>query len=126
MQRFRQAVEAFDLDALEQCLAEDVEFLSPVVFKPYRGRAVVGALLRRVAGIFEDFHYVAELRDGDQTALVFQARVGDRAVDGIDLGRVDPETGLVTHLSVFIRPMSGAQALAAAVVASLTEGGASV
>lgn len=106
------------MDALERCLAEDVEFRSPAVFKPYRGRKEVSALLRKVAAIFQDLHYVSEMTNGDETALVFRARVADRELEGVDWGRVDPTTGLVTHLTVFIRPATGLQALAMAVAAS--------
>jgi hypothetical protein len=45
---------------------------------------------------------------------VFTARVGDRQVEGVDLLR-DAEDGSVTDLTVFLRPMSGLQALAGAV-----------
>lgn len=113
MQRFRAAVEARDIEAVIACLAPDVVFRSPVVFSPYRGREAVGAILRAVMRVFEDFRYAGELASATQGALVFTARVGDRAVDGIDLGTVNAD-GLVSELAVFIRPMSGLVALAEA------------
>jgi hypothetical protein len=118
MHAFRRAVESKDFEAGVALLADDVVFQSPVVFKPYVGRDVVGLLLRTVATVFEDFHYVAELSDGPQTALVFRARVGDRQVEGIDQIRVDAE-GRITHLTVFVRPLSGLLALAEAMKAKL-------
>jgi ketosteroid isomerase-like protein len=60
MHPFRQAVEAHDLDAIPDLLAEDVTFLSPVAFQPYRGRALVAAILRGADRAFEDFHYIRE------------------------------------------------------------------
>ena len=118
MQRFRRAVEAMDVEAMTASLAEDVVFSSPVVFHEYRGRATVGALLRAVAGVFQDFRYLDELTSGRQTALEFRARVGDREVQGIDLGEVNAE-GLVARLTVFVRPLSGAHALRDAMKAAL-------
>ena len=118
MQRFRAAVEARDVDAMVASLAEDVVFSSPVVFAPYRGRTAVGGLLRCVMRVFEDFRYTDELHSAGQTALVFTARVGDRELQGIDLGTTNAE-GLVTALTVFVRPMSGATALAKAMQAEL-------
>lgn len=118
MNQFRAAVEANDLDALTACLAEDVVFQSPVVFSPYCGRAVVGHLLRTVAGVFRDFRYTDELRSDGQTALCFTAKVGDKQLDGIDLITLNAE-GQVSHLTVFVRPMSGAMALAQAMQAAL-------
>ncbi|MET9503456.1 nuclear transport factor 2 family protein [Streptomyces sp. NPDC006259] len=115
MRAFREAVEAGDLDAVEALLAEDVVFTSPVVFKPYPGKAITAAILRAVAQVFEDFQYERELAtaDGRDHALVFTARVGERELSGCDFIHVD-EDGLIDRLTVMVRPMSGAQALAEA------------
>jgi limonene-1,2-epoxide hydrolase len=115
MRAFREAVEAQDLDAVEALLAEDVVFTSPVVFKPYPGKAITTAILRNAAQVFEDFQYVTETSsaDGRDHALVFTARIGDRRLDGCDFLHVDEE-GLIDSLMVMVRPLSGAQALAEA------------
>ncbi|HEY0252527.1 MAG TPA: nuclear transport factor 2 family protein [Kofleriaceae bacterium] len=122
MQKFRAAVEAMDPDAMVATLADDVVFTSPAVFKPYHGKPLVGGLLRCAMKVFSDFKYAAELTDGEQTALVFDAKVGELAVQGIDLGRVN-EAGLVTHLTVFVRPMSGLGALAEAMQREIASAG---
>ncbi|MFH0517930.1 nuclear transport factor 2 family protein [Streptomyces sp. M41] len=115
MRAFREAVEAGDADAVEALLAEDVVFTSPVVFKPYAGKAVTAAILRGVVRVFEDFRYVREIGDpeGRDHALVFTARVGDREITGCDFLRVN-EDGLIDDFMVMVRPLSGAQALAEA------------
>ncbi|MFC7885003.1 nuclear transport factor 2 family protein [Streptomyces sp. NPDC057376] len=115
MRAFRAAVEAHDLDAVEALLAEDVVFTSPVVFKPYRGKAITAAILRAVVRVFEDFRYerVIGEADGRDHALVFTARVGDREIGGCDLLHLD-EDGRIDELTVLVRPLSGAQALQAA------------
>ncbi|MFJ1969938.1 nuclear transport factor 2 family protein [Streptomyces sp. NPDC087903] len=115
MRAFREAVEAQDLDAAEALLAPDVVFTSPVVFKPYTGKAITAAILRAVAQVFEDFRYVRELdgADGRDHALVFTARVDGREMTGCDFIHLD-EDGLIDELMVMVRPLSGAQALAAA------------
>ncbi|MFC8869009.1 nuclear transport factor 2 family protein [Streptomyces sp. NPDC057148] len=112
MRAFRAAVEAHDLDAVEALLAEDVVFTSPVVFKPYRGKAITAAILRAVVRVFEDFRYerVIGEADGRDHALVFTARVGDREIGGCDLLHLD-EDGRIDELTVMVRPLSGAQAL---------------
>jgi len=120
MSRFREAVESGDADALDASLAEDVVFKSPVVFKPYHGREAVGGLLRAVATVFRELRYLDELHRDGRTALVFTARVGDRDLEGIDLLETNAD-GLVQRLTVFVRPLSAAQALAAAVQAALAE-----
>jgi hypothetical protein len=127
MERFRHAVESGDIDGAIGMLAADVVFQSPVVFKPYVGRDAVGMLLRVVATVFEEFHYVRELRGGAggaggaETALVFRARVGEKKLEGVDWLRVGGD-GLVTHLTVFVRPMSGLMALGEAMRARLGGG----
>jgi hypothetical protein len=120
MHPFRAAVEARDLDAAVALLAEDVEFRSPVVFKPYRGRAAVGAILAAVVEVFEDFSYVREIGapGARDHALVFQARVGDKQVEGCDFLHVD-ENGAIDEFVVMVRPLSGAHALADAMAAKL-------
>jgi hypothetical protein len=117
---FRSAIEAQDIEAAIALLAEDVVFRSPVVFKPYQGRAAVAPLLRAVSRVFEDFRYEREIGapDARDHALVFSARVGDRQLEGCDFLHVD-EHGLIDDFCVMIRPLSGALALAGAMKAEL-------
>jgi hypothetical protein len=110
---FERAVKARDVDALVDALTPDVVFRSPVVYRPYEGRELVSTVLRAAVSVFEDFEYVQRLESDDGVALIFKARVGDREVDGLDLLRLDDD-GLVAELTVMVRPMSGVQALAAA------------
>ena len=118
MRAFREAVEAGDADAVEALLAQDVVFTSPVVFKPYAGKAITAAILGTVIRVFEDFRYVREIAnpDGRDLVLVFEARVGDRAIQGCDILHFD-ENGRIDDLMVMVRPLSGAQALQAAMAA---------
>ena len=108
---FRQAAEAKDFSAIDDLFAEDVVFRSPVVFKPYEGREAVAMLLGAVVQVFEDFRYTDQVETGDAAALAFSARVGDRELDGIDFLHFDDE-GRVSRMEVFVRPMSGMNALA--------------
>ncbi|MEV2214109.1 nuclear transport factor 2 family protein [Streptomyces sp. NPDC050997] len=122
MHAFRKAIEARDLDAAEALLAENVVFTSPVAFKPYAGKAITAAILRGVSRVFEDFRYVRELSgaDGRDHALVFTAKVDEREIDGCDFIHLD-EDGLIDEFTVMVRPLSGAQALSAAMGAQFEE-----
>ncbi|MFF5973348.1 nuclear transport factor 2 family protein [Streptomyces sp. NPDC012769] len=115
MQSFRQAVEANDHAAIEALLADEVVFTSPVAFKPYTGKAITAAIVRGVSRVFTDFHYVRELAgaDGRDHALVFRAKVGEREIEGCDFLHLN-EDGLIDDFTVMVRPLSAAQALAAA------------
>ena len=120
---FRRAAETKDFSALDELFAEDVVFRSPVVFKPYEGREAVAMLLTAVAQVFEDFRYTDQVETGDAAALAFSARVGDRELDGIDFLHFDAE-GRVNRMEVYVRPMSGVNALAGAMQQKLEEAGA--
>ena len=113
MHPFRAAIEARDIDAAVGLLAENVEFRSPIVFRPYQGRDNVAELIRAVAHVFEDFRYVREMVGGRDRALVFTARVGDRQIDGCDVIHCN-EDGSIAELVVMVRPLTGALALAEA------------
>ena len=107
---FRQAVEQRDIDAAADLLADDVVFRSPAVFKPYEGKETVATILQTVFGVFEDFRYTDELAADGVHALIFEARVGDRELQGMDLIRSDAD-GRIAELTVMVRPASGLMAL---------------
>jgi hypothetical protein len=121
--RFRAAAEGKDFSAVDDLFAEDVSFRSPVVFKPYEGREAVATLLGAVIQVFEDFRYTDQVETGDVATLAFSARIGDRELDGIDLLRFDGD-GKVAEMAVYVRPMSGFNALAEAMGRKLEELGA--
>jgi hypothetical protein len=117
---FRKAAESKDFSAIDELFAEDVSFRSPVVFKQYEGRDAVAGLLGAVAQVFEDFRYTDHTETDGTATLAFSARVGDRELDGIDLLRFDGD-GRIREMAVYVRPMSGVNALAAAMAQKLEE-----
>ena len=117
---FRAAAESKDFSRIQELAAEDVVFRSPVVFKPYEGRDAVAFVLSGVVQVFEDFRYVDQVETANTAVLVFQTRVGDRVLDGVDILRFDDE-GKITELVVMVRPMSGINALAEAMQRKLSE-----
>jgi hypothetical protein len=120
---FRHAIESRDLDAVLAMTREDVIFRSPVVFSPYEGREPLRQILRAVLEVFEDFRYVREIGapDASDHALVFEARVGDKRVEGCDFIRLDDD-GAIAELTVMVRPMSAMLTLAEAMKAQLAAG----
>jgi hypothetical protein len=118
---FRRAVEANDLDAAIALMREDVVFRSPAVFKPYHGREAMRRILEAVMAVFEDFRYVREIgaEDARDHALMFEARVGDKQIEGCDFIQLD-EDGAISAFTVMVRPMSGMLALAEAMGAQLS------
>ncbi len=121
MHPFRRAVEARDLDAIVAMLREDVVFNSPVVFTPYKGREALREILAAVMEVFEDFRYVREIgaEDARDHALVFEARVGDKQLQGCDFVQFDDQ-GAITELTVMLRPLSATLKVAEAMKAKLS------
>lgn len=122
LHRFRQAVEARDLDAVRELLADEVVLNSPVAHKPIVGRDAVAQVLAFAAATFEDFRYEDQVADGDRGALIFRARVGERELQGLDFLRVGAD-GLIAELTVMVRPMSGLAALGEAMGAKFAAAG---
>jgi hypothetical protein len=105
-------------------LREDVVFRSPAVFKPYHGREAMRRILEAVLAVFEDFRYVREIGADIETgardhALVFEARVGDKQIEGCDFIQLD-DHGAISAFTVMVRPMSGLLALAEAMETQLS------
>ncbi|MQA73173.1 MAG: nuclear transport factor 2 family protein [Solirubrobacterales bacterium] len=108
---FRKAAEEGDFSRLEELFADDVVFRSPVVYEPYRGREATGVILAAVVRVFEDFRYVDQVETGAVAVLRFEARIGDRELEGVDILRFGAD-GRAVELTVMVRPMSGMHALA--------------
>jgi hypothetical protein len=107
---FRAAAEATDIEGMLASMSDDVVLHSPVSHRPFTSRAQIQFVLEVLAESFVDFRYTDQL-DGDQvTALVFRATVDGRELEGLDLLRFDP-SGLVSELTVMMRPMSGLDAV---------------
>jgi hypothetical protein len=120
---FKRAAESKDFSQVSELFTDDVTFKSPVVFKPYEGPEALRVLLSAVVQVFEDFRYVEQVETGDTAVLMFEANVGDKAIQGVDVLRFSDD-GRVRELIVMVRPMSGMHALADRMKALLETAGA--
>ena len=124
MKAFRDLVESQigsgSLAGVEDLLADDVVFRSPVAFTPYPGKAITTAILNGVSRVFEDFRYVSSIEEDNRSALVFEARIGDVTVNGCDFITTN-EDGLISEFTVMARPMKGATALMDAMAAQFPQ-----
>jgi hypothetical protein len=114
LQRWHEMLETRDMSILNDLLAEDVVFRSPVAFNPYPGKQVVFFILTNVIQIFENFTYHREFytEDGLSAVLEFSANVGEKKLKGIDMILFN-EHGQIVDFEVMLRPKSGLEALAA-------------
>ena len=121
---FRAAAEAKDFGEADDLFAANAVFRSPMVFKPYEGREAIKVILGAVVQVFEDFRYLEHVETGDAAVLMFEARVGDKQVQGVDILKFGGEDDQITEMTVMVRPMSGMHALAEAIRQKLEPAGA--
>lgn len=114
VQRWHEMLQTADMFILNELLAEDVVFRSPVAYNPYPGKQVVSFILTNVIQIFENFTYHREFysEDGLNVVLEFSANVGEKKLKGIDMIQFN-EQGQIIDFEVMLRPKSGLEALAA-------------
>lgn len=113
LEKWHHMIQAGNLSDLNDLLADEVIFRSPVAHKPYEGRQVVFFILSNVIQVFQDFTYHREFytEDGENVVLEFSANVSGKSLKGIDMIRFN-EQGKIIDFEVMIRPMSGLTALA--------------
>ncbi|MDU6101095.1 MAG: nuclear transport factor 2 family protein [Acinetobacter sp.] len=113
IKKWHQMLETNDMSILNDLLADEVVFRSPVAYKPYEGKQVVFFILTNVIQVFQDFTYHREFytEDGENVVLEFSANVSGKSLKGIDMIRFN-EQGKIIDFEVMIRPMSGLAALA--------------
>ena len=111
--RWHEMLESRDMSILNELLAEEVVFRSPVAFQPYPGKQVVFFILTNVIQVFENFTYHREFisEDGNNVVLEFSTNVGDKKLKGVDMIQFNEE-GQMIEFEVMIRPKSGLEALA--------------
>lgn len=115
VERFLAASRAHDVDAAAAELADDVVMLNPATDEPVVGRDAVAAALRAVDTACDEFRHtdLLEARAGDEPhlfALVFQAKVGDSTLSGVDLIELDDQDR-IKSFTVVARPVSALMAL---------------
>ncbi len=91
---------------LDQLVADDAVFHSPVVHTPQEGREKVLMYLTAAGQVFGNgtFRYVRELVDGPEACLEFACEIDGITVNGIDLIRFDLE-GRIVDFKVMVRPL---------------------
>ncbi|SCY23589.1 SnoaL-like domain-containing protein [Novosphingobium aromaticivorans] len=95
-----------DLALLDELVADDAVFHSPVVHTPQAGREKVIMYLTAAGRVFGNgtFRYVRELVDGPEACLEFECEMDGIKVNGIDLVRFDLE-GRIVDFKVMVRPL---------------------
>jgi hypothetical protein len=103
-------VTARDPAALDDLLADDVVFHSPVVHTPQVGKAITTQYLAAALQVFFNptFRYVREVVGPTDAVLEFQVDIAGIAVNGVDMLRWD-DTGRIVDFKVLVRPLKAIQ-----------------
>jgi hypothetical protein len=120
MERWHRIVEHGDMEALEDLLADDVVFHSPVVHTPQEGKPLAKLYLTAAYGVFagsgsdEDgrertagpgkFRYVREIVGDHDAMLEFVTEIDGIVINGVDIVRWNDDDRIV-DFKVMIRPL---------------------
>lgn len=106
IERWHEVVRTRNPALLNQVLAEDATFHSPVLFKPQQGRDLVSLYLIGAMHVIANptFRYVRQLSEGNDAVLEFESEVDGIHVNGVDMITWD-DRGLITDFKVMIRPL---------------------
>ena len=106
LQTWHRLVRERDVAGLDEILAENVVFHSPVVHTPQEGKAVTKLYLMAAFNVLvnDTFTYVREVVGDRDAALEFVTEIDGIHINGIDLVHFD-ESGRIDSFKVMVRPL---------------------
>ena len=105
-------VRSRDMQVLQDLLADDVVFHSPVVHTPQRGKAITALYLRGALHTLNNqhFRYEREIVGAQDAVLEFVTEIDGIQINGVDLIRWR-EDGRIIDFKVMVRPLKAVNAL---------------
>ena len=119
MEKWRAHLRGELAGGLDELLADDVVFYSPIVYTPQEGKAITKLYLEAAgqtlpgdsgAGAANGgssgggFRYTKQVMSGDTAVLEFETSVEGKYVNGVDIIRCNDE-GRIVEFRVMIRPL---------------------
>lgn len=104
--RWHEVLETKDNSILDDLLADDVTFHSPVVHTPQEGKEITKLYLASANQVFANatFVYVREVLEGNNAVLEFVTEVDGIHINGVDMIRCN-DAGQIVEFKVMIRPL---------------------
>jgi hypothetical protein len=101
-----------DMAALQDLLADDVVFHSPVVHTPQRGKALTLMYLHGAMHVLNNgsFRYEREIAGARDALLEFFTEVDGIVINGVDLIRWNDD-GRIVDFKVMVRPLKAVNLL---------------
>ena len=99
-----------DASSLDDLIADDAVFYSPLMHSPQIGRERVVQYLTAAAKVFlnDSFHYVTELIETNQAMLEFKVVIDNIEVNGLDHIQWNNDDQIVLF-KAWVRPLKGIQ-----------------
>lgn len=106
LEAWHQLVRTQNAAGLEELLADNAVFLSPVVHTPQQGKALVKAYLSGALMVFFNptFRYVREIVGTHDAMLEFETEIDGVLVNGVDIMKWNDE-GRIVEFKVMLRPL---------------------
>jgi len=106
LERWHEVVRTRNPALLNQVLAEDAVFHSPILFRPQQGRDLTALYLTGAMHVIANpsFHYVREVVGEQDAVLEFETEIDGIHVNGVDMITWN-EQGLISDFKVMIRPL---------------------
>jgi hypothetical protein len=103
---WHRVVETRDTAGLNELLAENAVFHSPVVHTPQVGKAITHRYLTAAFGVLfnESFRYVREIVADHDAVLEFVVEIDGITVNGVDMIAWDDD-GRIVDFKVMLRPL---------------------
>lgn len=108
--KWHEVINSDDMNALDNIIAEEAVFSSPVVFTPMEGKEITMMYLHAAGQSFnmEKFKYTKEIHDGMNSVLEFETYIEDISVNGVDMIEWNQD-GMISNFKVMIRPFKAVQ-----------------
>lgn len=105
-------IQRHDGSGLDELLAEDAVFESPVVFTPQRGKPLVKAYLSAAANVLGDdnFRYTGEWLSENSAIIEFENEIDGIKINGVDMIWWNDE-GKISRFKVMVRPLQAVNLL---------------
>jgi hypothetical protein len=112
IQKWHHFVETGKHTILDEILADDAVFHSPVLHTPQKGKTLTKMYLGAAYYVFKDteFVYKKQILQNHQAALEFETEIDGIVINGVDIIECNDE-GKIIEFKVMIRPLQGLQKL---------------
>ena len=125
VEKWYEVMKSNDMDKLDELLAEDVVFYSPVVYTPQKGKDITKMYLMAAGGVFgeetkeevsdskksqSNFKYIKEIIGEKSALLEFESEMDGIYVNGVDVISWNEE-GKITEFKVIVRPLQAVNML---------------